>query len=428
VPSGHAMGKDYVAGGLALWWLYSFKPAKVIITAPTERQVKEVMWHEITSKYHASKTHLPGDLKTLRLKISDDRFILGFTTKDSNATGKAQGLHSPNLLVIVSEAQAVEDSIYEQFEGIMTSDNCRMLLLFNPLRSTGKAARSVTDDTYKTIHLSCLDSPNYIEKKEVIPGVASYDWVESRRKEWGEDDPRWYARILGQIPPMGVDNVISMDLITRNLERTLIVNTETSITAVDIAGSGIDETVIYNFKNGRVVDLQTLGQATGPQNAMAVQLAAQKNNSTVIIGDADGLGAQTMDFIRQAVSAQDIKVISMHGSGSPTDESFQNTRAEMYWNVRTMLETGQCSVPKDDRLIEELVEPTYFANTRGKIQLEKKDDIKERLGRSPDRGDAYVMGVWAQRFIKIIPISDYRDKMRMTARDQRRQLAKVLAS
>ena len=60
-------------------------------------------------------------------------------------------------------------------------------------------------------------------------------------------------------------------------------------------------------------------------------------------------------------------------------------------------EAGRVSLPDDDYLKEELMEATYFFNERGKLQIEKKEDIKERLGRSPDRADAWVMGVWAQK-------------------------------
>src|SRR5947207_2569827 len=52
VRSCHHSGKTYVAGGLVEWFLAAFEPALVITTAPTERQVKDLLWHEI-AQHHA---------------------------------------------------------------------------------------------------------------------------------------------------------------------------------------------------------------------------------------------------------------------------------------------------------------------------------------------------------------------------------------
>ena len=67
----------------------------------------------------------------------------------------------------------------------------------------------------------------------------------------------------------------------------------------------------------------------------------------------------------------------------------------MWFYAKDQAEKGYVSIPDDDYLKEELLEVRYFFNTKGKIQLEKKEDIKERLGRSPDRADTWVMCVWA---------------------------------
>jgi hypothetical protein len=53
-----------------------------------------------------------------------------------------------------------------------------------------------------------------------------------------------------------------------------------------------------------------------------------------------------------------------------------------------------------------MTEAEYFVNLHGKIQIEEKEDIKERLGRSPGRGDARVMGIWAHQFAPIIKAKD----------------------
>jgi len=187
VASGNSLGKDYTAGGLAIWWLSAYYPAKVIITAPTDRQVRNILWTELERHFQRADGEkvLGGDLKAQEWFLEQDRFCIAFTTKEvKGQTGKFQGYHSSNLLVIVSEAQAVDDNIFEQIEGVATSENSRILLLGNPLHTTGYFAKALQGSDYHSIHLSCLENPNYIEKKEIIPGLASYEWVENMRKKY----------------------------------------------------------------------------------------------------------------------------------------------------------------------------------------------------------------------------------------------------
>jgi hypothetical protein len=409
VPSGHALGKDFLGGGLGLWFLYSFVPSVVIYTAPSIRQVKDVMWKEMLMKYEKRKIDLPGKLTMLNLKVAEGHFMTGFTTKETKGqTGKFQGYHSPNILIIVSEAQAVDDVIFEEIEGLMTSNNSKLLLLFNPLRSVGKAARSVTEEEYKTVRLNCLDAPNYKERKEILPGVVSYDWVEAKRQQWGEESPFWYGRVLGLVPPMGVDNVISRALIDKNLKRIVYQQSLGHITSVDFACGGLDTTQIYNWIDGKVENEYTFGQTSAPANATNVRLAIKENQSTLFISDADGLGLSNIQFVEKDLKdvVKYIKIMPLNSNSRDEEQDpehqYHNLRAQMWFYTRELLEQGNLPVPDDDCLIEELIEPTYFVNKQGRIQIEPKEDIKERLGRSTNKADAFIYGVWGRKFVKNI--------------------------
>ncbi|MCK4446969.1 MAG: hypothetical protein KAW56_07800, partial [Candidatus Marinimicrobia bacterium] len=105
VRSGHAAGKDYVAAVGSLCFLYLNIPSKVINTAPTDRQVINIMMSEIGKIYRNSKINLGGDLWTHKITFSEDSdwFLLGFKTKDKKPEDWT-GFHSPNLMVVVTEA------------------------------------------------------------------------------------------------------------------------------------------------------------------------------------------------------------------------------------------------------------------------------------------------------------------------------------
>jgi hypothetical protein len=76
---------------------------------------------------------------------------------------------------------------------------------------------------------------------------------------------------------------------------------------------------------------------------------------------------------------------------------FVNMRAYCYWALRDALDPklgGDFAIPPDDELIEEMSTMTFETKSDGKIQIEPKEDIKERLGRSPDKADAAALTFW----------------------------------
>lgn len=140
--SGHAMGKDFVGGCLANWGLDTMVPSKVILTAPTDRQVKHIMWAETLARYNSKLIKYGKVFESPYIEIrKEDWFLMGFTTKDSGITGggKFQGIRSANnMTIIVTEAQSVEDGIKDQIDGILAGvENWLLLVLGNP---TGRMA------------------------------------------------------------------------------------------------------------------------------------------------------------------------------------------------------------------------------------------------------------------------------------------------
>jgi phage terminase large subunit len=91
-------------------------------------------------------------------------------------------------------------------------------------------------------------------------------------------------------------------------------------------------------------------------------------------------------------------VSAVNVSEAATDpERFKNLRAELWWNLRERLNPNPrlnpdpIALPPDDVLMADLTNVKYRINSRGQIEIESKEDIKKRLGRSPDRGDAVVL-------------------------------------
>jgi len=428
VASGHALGKDFIASCIGLWFSYSFCPSKVILTAPSQRQVKDIMWSELTSRYSHSLVPLGGDLQSLKLILENDWFIEGFTTKEVNqSVGKFQGYHSPNILIVISEAQAVEEIIFDQAEAIMTSHNSKMLVIGNPITPTGRFAKMIKDTTHNhVIELSCLESPNVIESREVIPGLCSRAWVEDKRKKWNADgtgkDPRWMGRVLGKVPTTSINTVISEDLYRKCIGKQIIQPVRRGSIGVDPAREGDDDMVISVFENGTLIDEKSIPKCDAVEGAGEVIVLQNKHfpqGQCAIVFDCDGLGGPFLDIAKKMVPDNlEINFVEFKGSCSDAaivDTQYQNLRAQAAFHAQSMMDQGLISLDDNEAAMEEAIAEKYFINLRGKMQIEEKADLKELIGRSPDRWDARKLGIWGMQFAPVIrPIDAQTRERRMS--------------
>jgi len=413
IGSGHALGKDFICGGLPLWFNHCYPRSVAIMTAPTDRQVKKIMWGEMLAHWKRRKLDLGGvPYANPYFEIQkEDWYTIGFTTKETGASkeaagGKFQGFHSAHMCIIVSEAQAVEDTIYDQIDGVATSENVLVIFIGNPTRAKGRFAKGLRDKENNIVfNFSCLENPNYIHKKEVIPGLAAYHWVEDKRKRWGVTDPRWFGRVLGQIPDTAISTVIGESDIAQMKAKhgcLLLYGTNGGV-AVDPAGEGVDFNEFIAGRNGeKIKTISQTSMAPSVQAITAVELCKEIHGNFIIV-DCDGLGIGCWQELNKLSRKylEGIVIIKFHGSAPSLLEEdghkiYQNMRAEAAFANQKRAREGKAAIDKEDaECIEDLKEEEYFENNRGLIQIEDKNDIKERLERSPGKGDSFKMLQWA---------------------------------
>ncbi len=207
VKSGNGLGKGFSAAVALLWFLCCHDPAIVLSTAPTFRQVRHVLWREVRKLYNSAPYSFGAKLLDTRLELSENRYALGLS---ADSDEEFQGFHSPNMLIVVDEAEGVEEPISEAIEGVMTSENCRLLLIGNPTTMGGSFRRAFYQDRelYRTITISALESPNVLEGTSPVKGLATRRWVSERLRVWGADNPIYQARVLGEFPDQGDDTLI----------------------------------------------------------------------------------------------------------------------------------------------------------------------------------------------------------------------------
>ena len=419
VRSGHAAGKDYVAAVGSLCFLYLNVPSKVINTAPTDRQVISIMMSEIARIYKSAKVNLGGDLWTHKITFEDPAwFLLGFKTKDKKPEDWT-GFHSPNLMVVITEASGIDQVTFDAIEGILTGDS-RLVLIFNPNRTTGEAYQSTRSPLYKKFKLNCLNAVNVRARKILIPGQVDYEWIDEkiRKPGWVMEiieseankdafdfkwNGKWYrpndlflVKVMGEFPRATEDTLIPLNWVemANDRWRDLQGRGEGKLKlGVDVAGMGRDLTV-FAFRRGDVIErLKVYSKQDHMVTVGKIKNELINGDDTTFV-DSLGEGAGVFSrLIELKVNAVGVKASeSAKGLTDLTEQrTFANMRAYLYWAIRDTLDPaldGELALPPIDELTQDLTEVHWSTRSNGDIIIEEKDKIKKRLGRSPDYGDA----------------------------------------
>ena len=381
-------GKDWAAARILLWWMTTRPKAKAIVTGPTQRQVEEVVWREIRFAHSMAQPALKGQMQASRYLIDDQRFALGFSTDRSY---NLQGFHSPNLLVVVTEAHAVEQYHMEALKRL----NPKLLVLSgNPLALTGEFYDSHHGkrELYECIAISAYDTPNVAQgRDDAVPGMITPEDVEEHRREWGEESPLFQASVLGQFPEALEDTLVSLTPITEAVERWRFSLPEMEAPwylGVDVARFGADKTILCMRRGKRVEHIFQLIQVdTMKVVGRIVELVHQHHIRAVFV-DAVGVGGGVVDRLREL--GQPVVEVQA-GSTAHNSARFANLRAELFWQLRKGFLTGDIAIPDDPELIGQLLAMRYDFTSRGQIQIEGKPEMRRRGLPSPDKADALAL-------------------------------------
>ena len=422
VRSCNAAGKTFTAAVTVLWWLMSYDNAIVITTAPSERQVKELLWREIRQLYMPHRDIIGGKLTRTRLDFAPNRYAYGFST---NTEDRFQGFHSGNILVVVDEASGVDEFIYYAISGILTSQNAKLLLIGNPhgLAGTFYDAFHKNRSQYHTVHISAFDTPAFtkagitaenieniefpdpVTDPDVIPadagtqgninptnpttplGLSTPRWALDSFKEYGPQSSVYQTRVLGDFPEEANDTLIPLRDVEAAVKRPHVVQPDDKpIIGVDIARFGDDKTVIIVREGIRVLHIEELRKSDLVNTTGRVITVAKEFKAKHIIVDEVGIGAGVLDTLKKD---RTYLTTGLNGGARADDaEKYGNLRAQIFDGLRQRFADGDISIPNDPELISQVAALTYRYNARGQLLLESKDVIKSHGMQSPDKADA----------------------------------------
>jgi hypothetical protein len=399
IRSGHKVGKSSACSALALWW--SWRGGNVVATAPTHNLVKDVFWAELRRLARDARARgiwLPDPARepATGLEWPDGRRIYGYST-DAPERFAVRGT---DLLFLVDEASGVHEGIFEALKG-QSASGAHIVLVGNPTQPAGTFADAFARNAehWHTLHISSTDSPN-LTGEAAIPGLATRQWVDDCRGEWGEDSPLYHVRVLGNFAAANEACIIPAHLVHAAVQRWDAAHLGVGAlhVGVDVARFGDDSSVACARRGNVVVALHAVHgfdeHAVAQMTIGFIAQHRQPGERCFVKVDACGVGLGVASILRQHEGARDewLTVIEVDAAAKGSDE-FPNLRSQLWFAMADWLRGGG-AIPDDKALAAELTAPRYSFDAQGRRVAEKKEQFKQRLKRSPDRADALALSVY----------------------------------
>jgi hypothetical protein len=427
VPSGHGTGKSALASRILDWAgdTATGDDTLVAVVSPTAAQLGNIM--RPARELHR-RLGLPGYITRGPVPtwtIDDREVALGRSVSDTSLATLV-GLHARRLIVIVDEADGISAPVWEQILSLVTGRDNQLIAFGNPRNPSSRWKALIDGGGWATHHISVLDTPAFtgeVVSDELLSVLPSQEWVDDRRRDYGEGTALWDARVAGRWPREGELTVIPLTVFQAAVrdrdsrpEDAPEYADDRPTWILDVARSGGDRTVFSCIVDRQLtVEHIVVGQDTNATSQQAKAFLDRHVGSRIVI-DGDGVGGGVVDNLRNWGYGH--RTIEFRGAEKArATNRFVNRRAEAHWTARQMLQgktidgrpapnlrivpnqpihtalpTGTTTL---EVLEEEATAPAYIQDPQGRILIERKDDITRRIGRSPDLGDTLMMGAWA---------------------------------
>jgi hypothetical protein len=408
VHSCHGIGKSHTAALTISWWLDSHPPGQafVVTTAPTTAQVRAILWRYVRRMHKAAG--LPGRVNQTEWLIDEE--IVAFGRKPADHDDSSfQGIHDRFVLVVIDEACGVPEQLWVAADALATGPDCRQLAIGNPDNSATHFFKVCQPGSgWHTMGISAFDSPNFTGEpvtEDVAASLVSEVWVEEKKADWGEDNALYRSKVLGEFSVDAADTVVrASDVATCRIDPEAKY-TPAALSPVELGvdvGGGQDETVIRE-RRGMVAGREWRIRTDRPEKiAPLVLRALRQSGATAVKIDSIGVGFGVIGELRNAAKRGEhhAQIIGVNVSTNPRDKKkFVNLRAEMWWNIgRENSAAGfwdLSHMENADSACAQLLWPRWFLDSKGRIQVESKDDIIKRNGRSPDNADALLLAYYS---------------------------------
>ena len=406
VRSGHGIGKSAVEAWAVIWFLATRPFPKIPCTAPTQHQLFDILWAEV-SKWLRNNKALERELQWTKEKVymkqyPEEWFAVARTASKPDAL---QGFHAEDILYIIDEASGVDDKVFEPVLGALSTPGARLLMCGNPTQLSGffYDSHHKNRGSYSTFHIDGRNSSR-----------VSQDFINTIITMYGEDSDVFRVRVAGEFPRQENDVFIPLPLVEKSIMTQWNEPEHPASIHIgcDVARFGDDKTVI-GYKVDEKVEFwkRRSGQDTMKTADDIIELGETlvrryRYQRTIPVKDDDsGVGGGVVDRLRQIKRNNPerfewLDVIPVVFGQRIKHEFYHDSTTYMMSVVKKLLmpytEEGlpkpvELVLPDDNDLIGQLSTRKYGMTEQSKIRVESKEAMKKRGLHSPDEADCVLL-------------------------------------
>jgi hypothetical protein len=408
IMSGRGTGKDAFASWMIIWFLCCFPYPKVPCTATSSKQLKQVLWAEISkwlrnSKQKAQEKGLPDSFpnsvlvhqaETLYRSDLPDKKQIGkewfAVARTVNVKGSAEeqaetlsGFHEDYQMFVVDEASGVPDPVFKPIESTLTGRCNFVLMIFNPTRSHGFAIRSQFEDAKDWMCLQWdAEQCDRVDRSH----------IERYERKYGRESNPFRINVTGLPPTADPDTLIPWDWAQRAKKLDIVPEDGTPlIFGVDVARQGDDKSIILKRRGAVIEEVRQFAKIDTMELANWIAMEAANDEPEAIYIDVIGMGYGVYDRLRE-MGLYNVHSVNV-ADGAVRNDKYYRLRDELWWKVREKFEKNLLSLPDDDELLGELCTVKFKSefNSRPVIKIESKSEMKKRGLMSPNKADALCL-------------------------------------
>lgn len=394
VKSWHWVWKSADMAIILLWFLYCHRDCQAWCTAPTESQMKDVLWKEaslwIDRMVEGMKEEYLWSDGYIRMKENPNGWFARAKTARKENPEALAGLHAPFVLILVDEWSWVPDVIYSKMEGAMTGWKVLVVIISNPTRLLWYFYDTHNKDRadWLCLTFSCIDSP--IVEKGFVERIIKKYWIESDEYRFmvlwlfpkaDSVDDKWYMPLFREsdVNCIGLNGKDMRDIFMSWKKLW-----------IDPSGEGVDETKWV--ARDQFVAMEVLTEKVSDPKGIATKVDTLLEHLVCLPEWAwvDNFWEGANTWVELAKRQRYVNCVNWKEEAFD-EEHFHNKRAECYWRAMQWLRSGGQLVGEYEEWREDLMMIRYCRNERGKIQIMSKKDMKKLFGKSPDKADAFAL-------------------------------------
>jgi len=400
VRSGHGTGKDASASWIILWFMTTRPYAKVACTAPTNRQLRDILLSELS--------------KWLRQSVVSEEFVIHkdiifhkeapkewwvrFISPSVRATKEEQaetlaGLHGDHLLIIVDEASGVPDPTFVPLEGAMTQPDNKVILIGNMTKNSGYFYDTHFNAGFKDFWYKL----HWDSRKSSIVDKGMPEYFATK---YGLDSNIFRIRVMGEPPLQDDTTLIPLWAAEQCIgQEYSIAEDEPLYLGVDVARYGDDASIILPRQGLRILPWETFRKLNTIDLGGFINQTYQEIGAQGCAIDVIGVGAGVADWLEKH-NLKNLYQVNVANASSDLAK-YNRLRDELWVKVRDKCLLGLYSFPDNavngeqetlgQQLANELATVRYKFNAHGGIVVESKKDMKARGVASPNIADALCL-------------------------------------